>query len=369
MKKRFVFILLLLLFIIFFLSVGRIKVTYKEEVTYWLYEEVSLHELIKVDQGELVTKDFILDTSKVNTYMISFRVKHFWKEKNYEMKVNIIDTEPPQIEYKKTLSTSVGEEIDLLESVHVTDNSRENILAHVEGAYDFKKVGVYTLEYVARDSSGNEAREPFLLEVKESSITKPVQANPVEEETFTTSKGFQGIIKDGVTYIDGVLIVNKTYSLPAHYGNGLDKEVLGHFEEMKGAATLEGLHIYLSSGFRSFATQDKLYNNYILRDGVEKADTYSARAGHSEHQSGLAFDVNQINDTFHDSPEAEWLSNHCHEYGFILRYPKGKTNETGYKYESWHFRYVGVELAHTLYNNGDWLTLEDYFGITSVYIS
>lgn len=187
------------------------------------------------------------------------------------------------------------------------------------------------------------------------------------EETFITSKGFQGVIRNGVTYIEGILIVNKIYSLPPTYGNGLEPYVLDCFNEMKKNASLEGLSIYLSSGYRSYAKQNDLYHDYVLKDGVEKADTYSARAGHSEHQSGLAFDVNQINDTFHDTKEAIWLSQNCYKYGFILRYPKGKTKETGYKYESWHFRYVGVDLATKLYNGGDWLTLEEYFGISSQY--
>ena len=110
-----------------------------------------------------------------------------------------------------------------------------------------------------------------------------------------------------------------------------------------------------------------LYNNYVNRDGVVAADTYSARAGHSEHQSGLAFDVNTINDSFANTEEGKWLNDNCYKYGFILRYPNGKSDETGYQYEPWHFRYVGVELAEKLYNNGNWITVEDYFGITSRY--
>ena len=128
-----------------------------------------------------------------------------------------------------------------------------------------------------------------------------------------------------------------------------------------------GLNIYLSSGFRSYDTQKAIYNRYLSYDSQEEVDTYSARPGHSEHQSGYAFDVNQIDYTFDDTPEAKWLSDNCYKYGFILRYPKGKSDETGYMYESWHFRYVGVELASKLYNNGDWITLEDYYGITSEY--
>ena len=95
--------------------------------------------------------------------------------------------------------------------------------------------------------------------------------------------------------------------------------------------------------------------------GVAKADTYSARPGHSEHQTGLAMDLNIINDTFHNTKEAKWLASNCYKYGFILRYPKGKTNETGYKYESWHFRYVGKDVAKVM-DDGD-LSLEEYYAI------
>ena len=117
-----------------------------------------------------------------------------------------------------------------------------------------------------------------------------------------------------------------------------------------------------------------IYNNYVKRDGQKKADTYSARPGHSEHQSGLAIDICStdksvpcITSGFNSTQTAKWLSDNAYKYGFILRYPEGKTNETGYKYESWHFRYVGKDLATTLYNGGNWITLESYFGITSKY--
>ena len=102
-------------------------------------------------------------------------------------------------------------------------------------------------------------------------------------------------------------------------------------------------------------------------DGKALADTYSARPGHSEHQSGLAIDINMADSAFDSSPEAKWLNDNAYKYGFILRYPKGKDNITGYMYESWHFRYVGTELANKLYNDGNWITLEEYFGIDSKY--
>ncbi len=175
------------------------------------------------------------------------------------------------------------------------------------------------------------------------------------------------ILKDGVTYINNILIVNKTYPLPSTFGVGLTKETEEALKKMQAAAKKYSLNIFLSSGFRSYERQRQIYDNYVKKDGLKKADTYSARPGHSEHQSGLAVDVNQVNDTFKETAEAKWLASNCYKFGFILRYPEGKRDKTGYKYEAWHFRYVGKKLAKKLYNKGDWLTLEEYFGITSKY--
>lgn len=176
----------------------------------------------------------------------------------------------------------------------------------------------------------------------------------------------------GIKYIDNVLIANKSYSLPADFYPDLDQNCLNQFYKLQSDASAVGLNIYLSSGFRSYETQDIIYNDYVTRDGQEIADTYSARPGHSEHQSGLAIDVNQIDDSFIGTPEAIWLEQHCYEYGFILRYPQSKQDITGYKYESWHIRYVGTDMSYKIHAKavemGDpYLTLEEYFGIDSYY--
>lgn len=268
----------------------------------------------------------------------------------------------PKITFKEIITTQVGEKIDLLQGVKVTSSNGETIDASVEGNYDFNKEGEYHLYYVAKSANGNITKEPFTLKV-----TKKDENTINDKNHFTTSKGFQGEVIDGVTYIEGTLIVNKTYSLPSTYGSGLTEETKKAFAKLKSAALLDGFDIYIASGFRSYERQVTLYNNYVARDGKSAADTYSARPGYSEHQSGLTFDVNEVSDKFHGTPEANWLSDNCYKYGFILRFPNGKEQETGYKYESWHFRYVGEELAEKLYNNGDWLTLEGYFGITSEY--
>ncbi len=167
------------------------------------------------------------------------------------------------------------------------------------------------------------------------------------------------------TYIGGILIANKTYALPKDYNPGLDPTCKAQFDLLSQAAAAEGLNIWLASGFRSYDRQKTIYNNYLNWYGQEKTDTLSARPGHSEHQTGLAIDVNSVTDSFGATPEAAWLAEHAHEFGFIIRYPKGKEHITGYKYEPWHIRYLGVDMATTIYNSG--LTLEEYLGITSCY--
>lgn len=168
-----------------------------------------------------------------------------------------------------------------------------------------------------------------------------------------------------LTYIDGILIANKTYALPSDYAPGVNAEAEAAFYEMQADASDLGLNLYISSGYRSYDYQAGLYQRYVDRSGKAEADRYSARPGHSEHQTGLAFDLNTISDEFKDTNEGKWVAENCHKYGFIIRYPEDKESVTGYMYEPWHIRYLGVDTATAVYESG--LCLEEYLGITSEY--
>ena len=370
-KKR-LFLLILVVVVLLcvlgfiFINSKSLDVKYNKTVVVNLNDEVYDNDNITiVKNGNFINDKVRLDTSKVGVQEVKVIIKdYFKKNKEITYKLEVKDNEGPVINFKN-LSTEVGKDIDLLAGVSATDNSGEDIDVKVEGDYDINTVGDYTLYYVATDSSGNITREEFTLTVDKKEVVSGYHVMPDRE--FKTSKGFPAKTKDGFTYVDGYLVVNKTYSIPSTYNPGLNSDVQAQANVMFTAAKTEGLNIYISSGFRSFSYQSTIYNNYVARDGKAEADTYSARPGHSEHQTGLAFDVNQIDSSFDNTPEAKWLADNCYKYGFILRYPKGKTNETGYQYESWHFRYVGTELAEKLYNNGDWITLESYFGLTSEY--
>lgn len=148
----------------------------------------------------------------------------------------------------------------------------------------------------------------------------------------------------------------------ARSGMQLVREAKEAFETLSEDAKKEGKNIIAMSSYRSYDYQVNLYNNYVATDGKEAADTYSARAGYSEHQTGLAVDVyNKVlpYTSFEETEEFNWMQENAYKYGFILRFPKDKVNITGYQYESWHYRYVGKEAAKYIHNHD--LTLEEYY--------
>ena len=359
-------------------NVNETKITLIDNLDIEVFSEINNLDLIKdIKNGEITSEKEHIDTNTLGKQEIEIiYLDDNSEEKEYTFTINIVDTEKPTITFDKELITTVGNDINLLKGVSAKDNYTKDIKVSIDGDYDFNKVGEYTIYYTAKDSSNNKTKEEAILIVKEKSNDTNNEKPPVvsnNSNEFTTSKGFKGYTKNGITYIDGILIANKTYGLPQSYGPGLTKETQAAINSMAAAAATDGINIYCQSGFRSFETQQRLYNNYSSRDGAEAADIYSARPGHSEHQSGLACDLCSkdnsacINSGFDNSNEAKWLSNNAYKFGLILRYPEGKTNETGYKFESWHYRYVGTELATKLYNNGNWITVEDYFGITRKY--
>ncbi len=183
------------------------------------------------------------------------------------------------------------------------------------------------------------------------------------------------------------VLINKEFSLPSDYVpqnltapaitfsfSGYNEKKLMRseaakaLEELFDAASEEGLHLYGISGYRSYKRQLAIYKKNIAEKGIEHTNKYSAKAGYSEHQSGLAMDVstisiqNRLDIAFSGTPEGKWLAQNCWKFGYIIRYPEGKSDITGYAYEPWHIRYVGTELAKYLTENN--LTMEEYYGYT-----
>lgn len=173
------------------------------------------------------------------------------------------------------------------------------------------------------------------------------------------------------------VIVNKQNPLPDGYtpaglttpktgGAQLRREAANALDKMVAAAKSDGVSLKLISGFRSQSRQSVIYNNYVARDGRAAADRYSARPGHSEHQTGWVADVGQAGGAcdleicFANTAAGKWVARHAHKYGFIIRYLNGKEAVTGYQYEPWHLRYVGPGLAGQIFAAKT--TMEEFFG-------
>lgn len=169
-------------------------------------------------------------------------------------------------------------------------------------------------------------------------------------------------------------LVNKNFILPSDYvpddltdvggGHKMRAEAAEQFLKMRDALYTEGLSLYARSAYRSYATQANIYSSRVVRDGEASADRWNARPGHSEHQTGLAVDVSQHSggaSLASGTMQYDWMVQNAHQYGFILRYPENLAHIHGYSYEPWHWRYIGVEAATIMYDEG-MATYEEYYG-------
>ena len=155
-----------------------------------------------------------------------------------------------------------------------------------------------------------------------------------------------------------LVAIDKKYA--SEEGFLCNSEALAAYIKMSQKAFEEGYQIVINSAYRSYQDQEAVVNDYLKAYGQSYVDKYVAKPGYSEHQTGLAFDIGSKNvSVFLNSKEYKWMLEHAYEYGFILRYPKNKEYITGYQYESWHYRYVGLEAAKYIKENN--LTFEEYY--------
>lgn len=203
----------------------------------------------------------------------------------------------------------------------------------------------------------------------------------VRDINIHLDKDFYEDTKKANTTLDTTLLVNKHYLLDKDYipddlvnvsqnyawGEVGSQKVrvvaYNAFLDMWNAANEEGYYLMINSSYRSYEDQEIVYNNYKNSSGERFADSIAARPGSSEHQTGLALDIfsktNTNKNTFSQTDEAKWLKENAHNFGFILRYPEDKVDITGYSFESWHYRYVGVDIATYIYEND--ITYEEYY--------
>lgn len=294
---------------------------------------------------------------------------------------------PDSMEFdKKSVTLEVGEvynsvlkftpeDITHTSAIYYTSDSSVASVTN-EGVITAKSEGSCTIEaYYENDFRLVATMEvniidPYVITQPETTVPEtPKPETPKPQTSEPSAPSYNGSHKmeviDGITYFDGVMIANKTYTLPASYNPGVQPVAMDAFYDMQAAAAADGISLWILSSFRSYEDQDVIYNRYVAQDGRDAADTYSSRPGHSDHQTGYTFDLNSLEQDFQYDPAGQWLDKNCYKYGFIIRYPKGKESSTGYMYEPWHVRYIGVDLATKVTQSG--LSLEEYFGITSQY--
>ena len=238
-------------------------------------------------------------------------------------------------------------------------------------------VGMLVWVFYPRSNSDGENTSPASELVRQ--VFRPFGETPTQDKPAAPSTEYS--LTDPASLW---VIVNKLNSLPANYEpaglrypavplrSGQSPEMLlrdeaaSSIETMFAAANNANHHLMLVSGYRSYGLQQAVYSRNVQNEGQALADRTSARPGHSEHQTGLAADVGllsgacQLSECFGETAAGQWVAQHAHEFGFILRYPQGGEGVVGYDYEPWHLRYVGNELATKIYQANQ--TMEGFFG-------
>lgn len=221
------------------------------------------------------------------------------------------------------------------------------------------------------EPAGKPAKQPEAADAPSKGSDKSIRGIPDVIDTRSEDDG------DLLVVVNKYHAVSKNYkpkdlvTIDNKYGTWnnmeLKSEAYDAFLKLYKDAKAQGFNLKLCSAMRSYSTQKSLYENAVSTRGREMANIRSAYPGRSEHHTGLAIDVTSasmgwgLTQDFADYPDGQWINEHCQEYGFIIRYPKGKTDITGYDYEPWHLRYVGVDAATYIMENG--LTLEEYVGV------
>ncbi len=355
--KRFFAFLFIIIIALVFIYIDRFDNDYStKEINQKLsklgYEEESINEFIKLNISnkiiELNKYYKILDTSIKNDSFNEKCLDSYISLDNYEQVYSLCN-----LEYSNNEITKIFNNLDATEI--------KNIKTYMSELANYVEYKHFVL--------GNYDR---YIKSEEKDISKKISLVNVNLDY-----PFYENIKESINNDTNLVLVNKYYKLNNNYPSytlynikeecksrgdiKLSKDTLTAFEKLCDEAKKEGYTIKASSGYRSYETQRILYNYYLNTDTIRDVDTYSARAGHSEHQTGLAIDI--YNGTiaynkFESTDDYIWAKDNIHKFGFIIRYQKNSEYITGYKFEPWHIRYVGIDVATYIYNNN--ITLEEY---------
>lgn len=269
------------------------------------------------------------------------------------------------------LSTITYKTIDKVINISKTDN-KKSVVKKKDSKLDKlgnvdKKLDYFNKDYLNRYLKYKE-KNPKL---KNEDIILHVNIG-IDNDYYTNTKPATNLNKNTIlvnkyNYLEEDYEPTNLESISINYsrsGMKLVKEAKEQFEAMAKDAANNKLKLVVTSSYRNYSYQEKLYNDYAKKDGKDAADTYSGRPGFSEHQTGLAVDLyngKSLYTEFENTEEFKWMQDNAYKYGFILRFPKDKVNLTGYQYESWHYRYVGQKIAAYIHDNN--LCYEEYYAM------
>ena len=230
---------------------------------------------------------------------------------------------------------------------------------------EFSKLSYYKEENLNRYKAYQNPNSDLSIEDIVTRVNLNLDKEPYTDTIPSTNLNTNYLLVNKFNYLDSNYIPENLELLDNSYSKSgiyLVKEAKDNLERLIENAKEDGMNIRVTSAYRSYTYQENLYNNYVKNDGTENADTYSARPGYSEHQTGLVVDLTRAFDNFNNfenTDEYNWMLENAQDFGFILRYPKDKENITTYTFEAWHYRYVGIELAQKIKASN--LTFDEYY--------
>lgn len=366
-KKR---ILILVLFLLIILSIGIYLIVpkrygYQKDVIN-VFKEDNFYEKIKETKKYSKTLETaVIENNYKKEYFDEYLDINYVEEDNFINNINkLLD-----LGYKNKDINTFYEKVPKSIDVITSNKYDKNIINYISLNY-FKEENLD--RYIKYDFIDTKSvYDTTILKEKYNYEDTVTYVNAYLDKDYYTND--IPLSKEEASKLD--VIVNKYYKLDKDYepedltiinskfASGtqkLRKEAAGKFEEMASDMLKENLKIYAGSTYRSYSYQEGLYNRYVKKDGFKEAETYSARAGYSEHQLGLAVDIvnGKWNYLSEGDKEYTWLVNNSYKYGFILRYPHESEYITGYVFEDWHFRYLGIDLATKVHESK--LTYDEY---------
>ncbi len=374
-RKGFTVIIILILIIIIIAMF--FKQNKKDGLEGIGYNQLEINEINKLTKSEIdiISKYkynsnliYIITSNNYDSNKLDLYMKYTEKYKDIDY-LKIFEL----INHKDFNEKKINDYIEIIKkyntvngSINYVNNYKDSNIKLNETTLSFLNEKYFIEEYLDRYIEYYNTHK----NLEYSEIVKRVNSN-IDKEFYTdskkadTSKGMYTLVNK-FYYLDSDYVSEDIINTEPKYSRDtakLNKTAYENFVKMADAAKKENLTIKITTAYRNYNFQSILYNNYVKNDGVKAADTYSARPGYSEHQLGYSTDLTNGNnisfDKFETTDEFKWLQKNAYKYGFILRFPKGKDYLTGYMYESWHYRYVGVEIATYIYEND--ITYEEYY--------